>query len=195
MGSAAKPAPGLEETIPAWVDGQLKPVGKLEVHLRGLRHQAVSVFVTQGPRVLIQRRAAGKYHTPLLWANTCCTHPRWGEEPLACARRRLAEELGITGLCPAFADRLEYRADVGGGMVEHELVDVFLAETGPGLVLAPDPAEVAETRWVDLDDLAAEVRRTPAHFTPWMQLYMTEHLGLIFGGGQAARRQIGTAPR
>ena len=81
------------------------PVGKLEVHQRGLRHMAVSVFVLDGHAVLIQQRAAGKYHTPGLWANTCCTHPRWGEEPAACAVRRLREELGITGLYPGFAAR------------------------------------------------------------------------------------------
>ena len=98
----------LEEQIPAWVDGRLVPVGKLEAHQKGLRHKAVSVFVTRGREVLIQQRAAGKYHTPLLWANTCCTHPRWDEEAAACAIRRLREELGITGLYPAFADRVEY---------------------------------------------------------------------------------------
>jgi isopentenyl-diphosphate Delta-isomerase len=70
--------------------------------------------------VLIQQRALGKYHTPGLWANTCCTHPHWGED-LACARRRLREELGITGWrWPA--GQVEYRADVGGGLTEHEVV-------------------------------------------------------------------------
>ena len=91
----------LEELIPAWVDGRLQPLAKLEVHQRGLRHKAVSVFVIEGPRVLIQKRAAGKYHTPGLWANTCCTHPRWEEEAATCAVRRLREELGISGLYPA----------------------------------------------------------------------------------------------
>ena len=80
-----------EEMIPAWVDGRLQPVGKLEVHQRGLRHKAVSVFVIDGSRVLIQQRALTKYHTPGLWANTCCTHPRWDEDPAACAVRRLRE--------------------------------------------------------------------------------------------------------
>ncbi len=65
--------------IPAWVNGTLQPVEKLEAHERGLKHKAVSVFVTRGDDVLIQRRALGKYHTPGLWANTCCTHPNWDE--------------------------------------------------------------------------------------------------------------------
>ena len=61
--------------IPAWVDGVLTPVEKLEVHQRGLRHKAISVFILRGTEVLLQRRALEKYHTPGLWANACCTHP------------------------------------------------------------------------------------------------------------------------
>jgi isopentenyl-diphosphate delta-isomerase len=171
----------MEEMVPAWVDGTLMPVGKLEVHQRGLRHKAVSVFVIEGARVLIQRRALSKYHTPGMWANTCCTHPRWDEDPAICAVRRLREELGITGLLPAFADRVEYRADVGNDLIEHELVDIFVAEAGPGLRVTPNPDEVVETRWVDLYDLSAEVLRTPEKFTPWMRIYMTEHMTRIFG--------------
>jgi isopentenyl-diphosphate delta-isomerase len=171
----------MEEMVPAWVDGKLTPVGKLEVHQRGLRHKAVSVFVIEGSRVLIQRRALSKYHTPGMWANTCCTHPRWDEDSAICAVRRLREELGITGLLPAFADRVEYRADVGNDLIEHELVDIFMAEAAPGLRVSPNPDEVAETRWVDLYDLSAEVLRTPEKFTPWMRIYMTEHMTRIFG--------------
>ena len=171
----------LEEMIPAWVDGRLQPLGKLEVHQRGLRHKAVSVFVLDGPRVLIQQRAAGKYHTPGLWANTCCTHPRWEEDPATCAVRRLREELGITGLYPAFAGRVEYRADVGSGLIEHELVDIFVAEATADLRIDPNPSEVQAVRWVDLYDLSAEVLRTPDQFTPWLRIYLTEHMDRIFG--------------
>lgn len=178
----------VDEKIPAWVDGRLTPVGKLEVHQKGLRHKAVSVFVVEGARVLIQRRALSKYHTPGLWANTCCTHPRWDEDPATCAVRRLREELGITGLFPAFADRVEYRADVGNNLIEHELVDIFVAEAQPGLLVSPNPDEVAEVRWVDLYDLSAEVLRTPAKFTPWMRIYMSEHMGRIFGASMGTAR-------
>lgn len=171
----------LEELIPAWVDGRLQPLGKLEVHQRGLRHKAVSVFVVDGTRVLIQKRAAGKYHTPGLWANTCCTHPRWDEEAATCAIRRLREELGITGLYPSYAGRVEYRADVGQGLIEHELVDIFVAEATADLVVRPNPSEVEEVRWVDLYDLKAEVLRQPDRFTPWLRIYLTDHLDRIFG--------------
>lgn len=178
----------LEEMIPAWVDGRLQPLGKLEVHQRGLRHKAVSVFVLDGPRVLIQQRAAGKYHTPGLWANTCCTHPRWDEDPATCAVRRLREELGITGLYPAFAGRVEYRADVGSGLIEHELVDIFVAEAPADLPVALNPAEVQAVRWVDLYDLSAEVLRTPDQFTPWLRIYLTEHMDSIFGAMASSLR-------
>jgi isopentenyl-diphosphate delta-isomerase len=171
----------LTDLIPAWVDGQLMPVGKLEVHQRGLRHKAVSVFVLEGSRVLIQKRAAGKYHTPGLWANTCCTHPLWEEEAATCAARRLREELGITGLAPAFAGQVEYRADVGQGLVEHELVDIFVAEASPDLVVRPTPSEVEAVRWVDLDALKTEVQIRPDQFTPWLRIYLADHLDQIFG--------------
>ncbi len=173
---------GLDAAIPAWVDGRLQPLGKLEVHQRGLRHPAVSVFVLRGDETLLQQRAAGKYHTPLLWTNSCCTHPHWGEAPDACASRRLEEELGITGLAPVLADRLEYRADVGGGLVEHELVDVFLAQAGPDLAIRRNPTEVAETRWIALPALLADLRDRPGAYTPWLRIYLTEHLDRIFGG-------------
>lgn len=167
--------------IPAYVDGVLKPVDKLEVHRRGLRHKAVSVFVLRGEEVLIQQRAAGKYHTPGLWANTCCTHPLWNEDPADCAVRRLRQELGITGLIPAHRDRVEYRAEVGGGLVEHEVVDIFAAAAPQGLALDPDPAEVQAVAWIGLYDLAARVRRQPEAYTPWLRIYLDRHAEAIFG--------------
>lgn len=171
----------MTELIPAWVEGRLTPVEKLEVHQRGLRHKAVSVFVMARDKVLIQRRALIKYHTPGLWANTCCTHPLWDESAIDCAVRRLEEELGITGLYPSFRDQVEYRAAVGGGLIEHEVVDIFIADAAETLKLAPNPAEVADVRWIDLYDLAAEVQRWPERFTPWLRIYLEEHKDRIFG--------------
>lgn len=172
--------PSRVELVPAWVDGRLRPVEKLEVHRRGLRHKAVSVFVMRGTEVLIQRRAAGKYHTPGLWANTCCTHPRWGETAADCAVRRLREELGIEGLYPVYRDRVEYRAEVGQDLVEHEVVDIFLAHALDDIAVTPNPDEVAEVRWVDLYELAAEAQRRPERFTPWLRIYLAEHSERIF---------------
>lgn len=166
--------------IPAWVDGTLKPVEKLEAHKRGLRHKAVSVFVTRGDEVLIQRRAMGKYHTPGLWANTCCTHPEWDETALDCANRRLREELGIEGLVPDYRDRVEYRADVGGGLIEHEVVDIFVAEAPEDLDIDPDPAEVMETEWLSYAALLERVTAKPSDFTPWLRIYLDTYAERIF---------------
>ena len=167
--------------IPAWIDGTLTPVEKLEAHVRGLRHKAISVFVMRGDAVLIQQRALGKYHTPGLWANTCCTHPDWNEDPATCAARRLAEEMGISGLPLTHRDRIEYRADVGGGLIEHEVVEVFVGDATTTLRIAPNPEEVMATRWVGLRDLMAEVDATPDQFTPWLRIYLADHATSIFG--------------
>ncbi|WP_421702236.1 isopentenyl-diphosphate delta-isomerase [Aliiroseovarius sp.] len=167
--------------IPAWVDGTLQPVEKLAAHLDGLRHKAVSVFVVHGGEVLIQQRAAGKYHTPGLWANTCCTHPHWDEDPRICAIRRLEEELGLTGVDPVWKDQIEYRAAVGGDMVEHEVVDLFLATPAERPALNLNPEEVQATRWLSLEELEAEVAATPEVFTPWLRIYLAEHKASVFG--------------
>ncbi len=167
--------------IPAWVDGTLQPVEKLDAHLRGLRHKAVSVFVMVGEMMLIQRRALGKYHTPGLWANTCCTHPEWDEPDAVCVTRRLEEELGIMGVQAQYRGQVEYRADVGSGLIEHELVEVFVVEASENLPLALNPEEVMDTRWVNTATLREELAATPEKFTPWLRIYMAEHSALIFG--------------
>lgn len=171
----------LTAMIPTWVDGTLMPMEKLKAHQKGLKHKAVSVFVLQGNMILLQRRALNKYHTPGLWANTCCTHPDWQEPSLTCAIRRLHQELGITGLKPEFRHHLEYRADVGNGMIEHEAVDVFLANASQDLPLTPNPNEVMDTKWMTYGDLLDEIERDPDQFTPWLKIYLHDHADIIFG--------------
>ena len=166
--------------IPAWVDGALTPVEKLEVHRRGLRHKAISVFVMRGNETLIQQRALTKYHTPGLWANACCTHPFWDEAPLICAARRLEEELGISGLKLRRRHQVEYRADVGSGLTEHELVEIFTADATKDMRITSNPNEVADTAWVDLDDLADLIKQHPERYTPWLRIYLADHMGSIF---------------
>lgn len=169
-----------ETLIPAFVDGRLCPVDKLEVHRKGLRHPAVSVFVRRGDRILMQQRALGKYHTPGLWTNTCCTHPHWGEPPRDCAARRLDEEMGLAGLFLRRAGVVEYRANVFGGLIEHEVVDIFTAEAPAGMEPVPNPEEVAATAWIDMADLLDDLTRRPQRYTPWMRIYMAEHRQMIF---------------
>lgn len=169
-------------TIPAIAaDGALYEVEKLAAHRAGLLHLAISVFVFDGDALLIQRRAMGKYHCGGLWANTCCSHPHWGETPAAAAARRLREELGFAApLTPLGVS--EYRADVGGGLIEHERVHLFRgAADAATLRLAPDPAEVAETRWVTAAALEAEVAANPAAFTPWFRIYLARWPDFSFG--------------
>lgn len=168
----------MTDLIPAFVNGTLQPVEKLAVHQQGLRHLAVSVFVLDGDAILLQRRALTKYHTPGLWTNTCCTHPAWGEDPAACATRRLREELGVVGLDLQPAGQIEYRADVGNGLTEHELVDVFIAHASRSLAMALNPDEVMQTRWTPRADLIAQVQAQPALFTPWLRIYLEAGLGL-----------------
>jgi isopentenyl-diphosphate delta-isomerase len=169
----------MTEMVPAYVDGILTPVEKLAVHQRGLRHLAISVFVMNGDQTLLQRRAMGKYHTPGLWANTCCTHPRWGEGTLDCAARRLREELGISGLDLHRAGEIEYRAELDKGLVEHEVVDIFVAQSPLTLPLALNPDEVMETTWVSLPDLAHDIQANPERFTPWLRIYLAEGWGKV----------------
>ena len=115
-----------DSDIPAWRDGALVAMDKLAVHRLGLRHPAGSVFVLRGGDVLLQRRAAGKYHTPGLWANTCCTHPHWGEAAADCAARRLREELGIAGLL-AYLDQTDLQ--VWNGLDQWISIDLLNHES------------------------------------------------------------------
>lgn len=153
-------------------DGTLFPMEKLRAHREGRFHLAVSVFIFDGDALLIQRRADAKYHCAGQWANTCCTHPHWGEDAAACANRRLREELGVElALSPQGV--IEYAADCGGGLSEHERVTLFFGHAAQAaLRLRPDPAEVAETRWIDLAELRRETAARPAAFTPWLRIYL-----------------------
>ncbi len=147
-------------------------MGKLEAHRRGALHRALSVFGfdAQG-RLLLQQRAPGKYHSGGLWTNTCCSHPRPGEDTAAAAGRRLREEMGMNfPVTPAFT--FLYRADFPNGLIEHELDHVFFGVcTG---VPQPDPTEVSAWRYITLPDLAAEAAAHPERFTAWLAICLPE---------------------
>lgn len=153
-------------------EGRLFPIGKMEVHRTGQQHQAVSVFVFCGDHLLIQRRAQGKYHCGGMWANTCCTHPHWGESPAACATRRLREEVGLVLPLEARAV-VDYRAAVTNGLIENERVHVFEGTLSQmRLDMKVEPAEVAELRWVNQAELRAAIAADPERFTPWLRIYL-----------------------
>ena len=169
--------------IPAWQNGTLQPVEKLEVHKMGLRHKAVSVFVFHQGRLLIQRRAMSKYHSPGLWANTCCTHPEWDEDDLACAHRRLQDELGMQDVTLLPAGELEYRADVGGDLIEHEVVQTFVALCEQEPSVSTNPDEVMAYRWVDPITLERLIATAPDQYTEWLKIYFREHFDALFAKG------------
>jgi isopentenyl-diphosphate delta-isomerase len=169
--------------IPAWQDGTLKPVEKLEVHKLGLRHKAVSVFVFYQGQLLIQQRAMSKYHSPGLWANTCCTHPEWDEDDLACAHRRLEDELGMRNLTLVPADELEYRAHVGNDLIEHEVVQTFVAVCEHEPSISPNQDEVMAYKWVDPITLERLIATAPDQHTEWLKIYFREHFDALFAKG------------
>jgi isopentenyl-diphosphate delta-isomerase len=167
--------PGIAE------DQSLFPVEKMDAHRRGVLHQAISVFVFDGDRLLIQKRAAGKYHSGGLWANTCCSHPEYGETAEQCAGRRLNEELGFTVPVTRRAT-VEYHADVGNGLWENERVAVFQGSADAGsLVVDPNPDEVSDTRWLTVPELRADILANGASYTPWLRIYVKrwDELGLV----------------
>ena len=127
------------------VDQADRPVGRMEkqeAHRKGLLHRAFSVFLLDGSKLLIQRRALDKYHCGGLWSNTCCSHPAPGEPVLSAAERRLDEELGIKNARLRELDTFLYRAAFPNGLAEHELDHVLLGEySGP---VQPDPKSPQE---------------------------------------------------
>ena len=150
------------------LDRDLGAAPKSRVHRTGERHRAVSVFLfdEQG-RTLLQRRADGKYHSPGVWSNTCCGHPRPGESTLDAARRRLREEMGVE--CElAHVATFEYRADVGQGLLEHEVDHVFRGRFSGAP--EPDATEVSGFRWARLDDVRADCGRHPERYSAWLPL-------------------------
>jgi len=158
------------------VDRRDRPLGtgeKMAVHRAGQLHRALSVVVRDSAgRFLLQRRSAGKYHSAGLWTNTCCSHPRPGEDVLGAAHRRLEEEMGFDcplGLCLT----TRYFAHLDGGMSEHELVHVFTgSHDGP---VRPAPSEVAEVAWIEPETLTADLRQRPQRYSVWFRKYVLEH--------------------
>jgi isopentenyl-diphosphate Delta-isomerase len=147
--------------------------GKTAVHRSGLLHRAFSIFmVDDHGRIVLQQRSPKKYHSGGLWANSCCGHPRPGERTLVAARRRLGEELGVTGEL-SFGFFARYQAELGHGMHENEFVYVYFGrlETQP----KPDPAEVADVAHWSFDDISRRIERDPDAFTFWFKHYFQNH--------------------
>lgn len=150
-------------------DCEIGKATKMGAHTQGLLHRAFSVVLwrngANGPEFLISRRAPGKYHSAGLWANSCCSHPRTGEDLVDAAQRRVQEELGCTIENPRELGSFVYRAVYSNGITEYEYDHVFVAEyTGE---VMPNPAESDAVRWVGADALYTEICEHPEHFSAW----------------------------
>jgi isopentenyl-diphosphate delta-isomerase len=141
---------------------------KMEAHEKAVLHRAFSVFVlNENGETLLQQRAAHKYHSPLLWTNTCCSHQRIGETNVEAGRRRLGEEMGFdTELKELFS--FIYKAPFDNGLTEHELDHVLLGEFNgePNI----NPQEVARWKWMDLDLIKEDLEAHPEIYTAWFRI-------------------------
>lgn len=158
-------------------DQQIGLMEKLEAHQKGLLHRAFSVFLfNKKGEMLLQKRANTKYHSPNLWTNAVCSHPRNGESYKNGALRRLNEELGIsTEIEEKF--HFIYMADVGQNLWEHELDYVFVGIYDG--IFNLNPNEVSETRYISLVDLQKEIQSNPDNFTEWFKIILNKYLEFL----------------
>lgn len=167
--------------------------GKLEAHRQALLHRAFSVLIFNSRgEMLLQQRAAGKYHSPLLWTNACCSHPLPGEETGHAATRRLREEMGME-LSLRYLFSFRYRAELEGGLSEHELDHVFIGMTDA--VPQPDRSEVAACRYASFGDLLRDAQYNPGAYTAWFRILLNDHYARILSGLQCLSREKGTSCR
>jgi len=148
-----------------------EPVGtmkKMEAHEKGLLHRAFSVFIfDKKGKMLLQQRAAEKYHGAHLWTNACCSHPLPGEEVANAAHRRLKEELGfVTDLQEIFS--FTYRANVENNLIEHEFDHVFAGEYEGKIEF--NRREVSKFFYQDMEELKKQIETEPGKFTSWFKI-------------------------
>ena len=157
-------------------DNEIGREEKLAVHEKALLHRAFSVFLMDGPRMLLQKRQSNKYHSAGLWANACCSHPRSGESTADAAPRRLWEEMGVEcALNEVFS--FVYFAPVGENLIEYEYDHVFVGKYhGP---VRPNPEEAEEVRWVHRNDLSNDMLQNPRAYAPWFHIAAPKIMALL----------------
>ncbi len=157
------------------VDDEDRVVGfdeKMAVHQNGGRlHRAFSILIyNSSGEMLLQRRAASKYHFGGLWTNACCGHPVQGQELLDAAHRRLQFEMGFDTPLEETLSFIYKAEDSKSGLVEHEY-DHVLTGTYDGDPV-PNPDEADKFKWLPVPDLRADMKRDPSRYTPWFQIVM-----------------------
>ncbi|SKB34084.1 isopentenyl-diphosphate Delta-isomerase [Daejeonella lutea] len=158
-------------------DVEIGVLDKTSVHKTGVLHRAFSVFIFNSMGFLmLQRRALQKYHSPGLWSNTCCSHPRKGEDIKSAGTRRIAEEMGLK--CPLnFAFSFTYRAELENGLIEHEFDHVYFGFTDK--IPKPNPDEVMDWKLISMRELQKDILAHPDNYTEWLKICLAkvvEHL-------------------
>lgn len=149
-------------------DNALGQMEKLQAHLHGKLHRAVSVFVfNSSGELLLQQRAQHKYHSGALWTNTCCTHPRPEEQHAYAASRRLQEEMGLSAPLE-YQFPFLYRASIDSELTEYEYDHIYFAQSD--LLPEPNPEEVMNYAYVSLPEIETQLRQNPQKYTKWFQL-------------------------
>ena len=161
-------------------DEQIGLMPKMEAHRKALLHRAFSVFIfNNNNELMLQQRAAKKYHSPLLWANTCCSHQRDGESNLDAGKRRLQEEMGFTcDLKEVFS--FVYKAPFDNGLTEHELDHIMVGQYNMEPNINQD--EVQSWKWVDIEDVKVNIMLHPELYTAWFKIIFDkfyEHINLV----------------
>lgn len=149
-------------------DEQIGTMAKMEAHEKALLHRAFSVFIlnTQG-QIMLQQRAESKYHSPLLWTNTCCSHQREGESNIDAGKRRLQEEMGfVVDLEEVFS--FIYKAPFDNGLTEHELDHVMLGTYNDAPIINRD--EVENWKWMLPADIKEDIANSPEKYTEWFKI-------------------------
>lgn len=157
------------------VTPQDQPIGlmnKIEAHEKALLHRAFSVFVLNAKgEVMLQQRAHHKYHSPLLWTNTCCSHQRAGETNIEAGKRRLQEEMGFeTDLKELF--HFIYKAPFDNGLTEHELDHVMIGYYNDEPQINTD--EVESWKWMSIEDIKQDMKAQPDIYTVWFKIIFDE---------------------
>jgi isopentenyl-diphosphate delta-isomerase len=153
-------------------DEQIGLMPKMEAHEKAVLHRAFSVFVLNDKNeIMLQQRASQKYHSPLLWTNTCCSHQRDGETNIQAGSRRLFEEMGFeTGLKELF--HFIYKAPFDNGLTEHELDHVMIGYNNDDPKINPD--EVESWKWMSIEDVAKDIQFHPEIYTVWFKIIFDE---------------------